>query len=146
MADLPGDDVRAEREGLFSRLVTAYMARDFDALRETMRPDIVFDLPGRSRVAGIHRGVEDVGRSLVYLRQMLRPASEEPISFEHGADRVTVRYHALVEGPMHRAEMVVQILMIFDADGKVSSVEATPDDQGLFDHVLETVLGDHSPD
>jgi hypothetical protein len=146
MGDLPTDDVRAEREGLFSRLVDAYMARDFDALREVMRPDIVFDLPGRSRVAGVHRGVEDVGRSLVYLRQMLRPASEEPISFEHGPDRITVRYQALVEGPMHRVEMVVRILMIFDSEGKVATVEATPDDLGLFDHVLETVLGDHSPD
>jgi uncharacterized protein len=46
--------------GLVKRGYAAFATGDMDTLRELLAPDIVWRMPGRSAVAGDHRGIDDV--------------------------------------------------------------------------------------
>ena len=133
-----------EREGLFARMVSAFMQRDFGAFRAAMREDVVFELQGSSPLAGTHRGYEDVGRHIVALREVLRSA-EKPIAYLHEGQVMVVRHDILVHGPLHEVEMPLRITVTFDRDGRADAITVEPEDQGLFDHVVRTSLGDPDP-
>src|ERR1700730_3458024 len=53
MADHPNAE-------LFRRGYTAFQAGDLDTVRSLFAPDIVWNVPGRNRFAGAHRGVDAV--------------------------------------------------------------------------------------
>jgi ketosteroid isomerase-like protein len=141
MGAQPKTDVQSEREGLFARLLAAFMQRDFGAFEEAVRPDVVLELPGTSWLAGTYHDYEAFGRYILALRQVLR-AAEKPITYRHRGNVMTVQHDIVVSGPKHVTEMALRIKVRFDDDGKTEAVFVEPDDLGLFDHVVNTSLGD----
>jgi hypothetical protein len=52
--------VRAGSEDIVRRGYEAFVARDAEGLREVLDPDVVWHVPGKSRVAGDYTGIDDV--------------------------------------------------------------------------------------
>jgi ketosteroid isomerase-like protein len=134
-------DRRTEREASFSRLVSAFTRKGYGAFQEAMRPDVELEVPGSSPLAGTRRGWEEVGRYLATLGQVLR-SGEKPITFVHEGNRMIVTHVVSVLGPSHAVEMSLVIAVAFDEQGRVAEILVRPDDQMLFDRVLNAALGD----
>jgi hypothetical protein len=128
-----------EREALFATLVDAFITRDFAVFDEAVREDVLASLPGTSRLAGTHNGREAFGRFVVAMRKILWSNDMAP-TYTHEDDLMTVRHGLLVMGPRHQVEMIIEIQLRFDADGKVASCRVQPEDLGLFDHVARSTL------
>jgi len=139
MDSQPKTSVQDEREAQFIQNMRAFMRRDFAAFDGTMRSDVIIELPGSSWLAGTHRGYEEVSRCILGLRQVL-DSEEKRITFLHEGDQMLVRQDIMVHGPMHEVEMGLRVRVRFDQDGKAEAISVEPDDLGLFDHVLNTVL------
>jgi ketosteroid isomerase-like protein len=135
----PSSTLQREREARFIEGVGAFIRRDFEALEQTMRPDVVMRLPGSSWLAGTYRGPEEVGRCILGLRHVLE-SSEDRVTFVHHADHMTVDHDIRLHGPLHDLEMSFSVAIGFDADERIVSVDVEPADRGLFDHVLQTAL------
>jgi ketosteroid isomerase-like protein len=135
--------VQRERETQFIQNMGAFMRRDFATVEAAWRPDVVMELPGASWLAGIHRGYKEVSRCVLGLRQVL--ASEERrTTFLHEGDQMIVRHDIMVHGPEHEVEMTLRVRVHYDSDGKAAAIHLEPDDLGLFDHVLNTMLRQQS--
>jgi hypothetical protein len=64
------------------------------------------------------------------------------ISFLPEGDQMVVRHQVSVLGPRHTAEMVLRQRFTFDGKGgKLASITVEPEDEGLFDHVVRSALG-----
>jgi ketosteroid isomerase-like protein len=137
MSTPPGREIQLEREGLFTRLVGAFLQRDFASIDDAVRPDVVTEMPGSSWLAGTRRGHEALRRQVAAMRQVLRPA-EEPITYVHEGDQMTVRHETQLMGPQHQVEMTVLIKLRFDDQGRIASSVLEPEDVGLFDHVVNS--------
>jgi ketosteroid isomerase-like protein len=137
MSTPPGRQIQLEREGLFTRLVGAFLQRDFGSIDDAVRPDVVTEMPGSSWLAGTQRGHEALRQQVEALRQVLRPA-EEPIAYVHEGDQMTVRHETQLMGPQHQVEMTVLIKLRFDDQGRIASSVLVPEDVGLFDHVVNS--------
>jgi ketosteroid isomerase-like protein len=137
MSGRPGREIELEREGLFMRLVGAFLQRDFASIDDAVRPDVVTEMPGSSWLAGTHRGHEALRQQVAALRQVLRPA-EEPITYVHEGDQMTVRHQTQLMGPQHQVEMTVLVKLRFDDEGRIASSVLEPEDVGLFDHVVSS--------
>ena len=124
-----------DREALFASLVLAFIERDFAAIGQALRDDVVLVLPGSSPFAGVHRGAEAVGRFLLGLRQFV-VSDEEALSYSHEGDELIASNDFLVHGPRHSVEMTMRVRVAFDQEGKIREVFAEPEDVGLFDHVI----------
>lgn len=133
----------SDRECLFAELLAAFGRRDHDVIRASMRPDVVLVLPGSSPLAGTHRGIAEVGHFVVALRMVLQTGSNNgEISFLHEGDQMVVRHQVSVLGPRHTAEMVLRQRFTFDGrGGKLASITVEPEDEGLFDYVVQSALG-----
>ncbi len=139
MGKRPVSGIQREREAQFVQNMGAFARRDFEALAAAWRPDVELTLPGSSWLAGVHRGYKEVSRCVLGLRQVL--ASEEKrISFLHEGDQMIVRHDIMVHGPEHVVDMILLVKVRYDSDGKAGSIYLEPDDLGLFDHVLNTML------
>jgi hypothetical protein len=138
-----GEEVRRQRETLFSRLVTAYLDRDFVTIEEALRRDVVLHLPGYSPFAGEHHGRDAVGRFLLGLRQFLE-SQDEPTAFEHDENLMIASQEVTVHGPKHIVEMLVKVTVEFDETGRVAAVYVQPSDVGLLDHVIGVALLDNA--
>jgi ketosteroid isomerase-like protein len=135
----PKTPVQAHREAQFVHHMGAFMRRDFETLEAAWRLDVVMDMPGTSWLAGTHRGLEDVSRCVLGLRQVL--ASEDRrTTFLHEGDQMIVRHDIMVHGPEHVVEMTLRVRVRYDREGKAESIDLEPEDLGLFDHVLNTGL------
>jgi len=139
MEGRPVREIQLEREHKFESLVGAFMQRDFAAIDDAVRSDVVAEMPGSSWLAGTQRGHEALGRQVAALRQVLRP-SDSPNTYAHEGDQMTVRHQTQVMGPQHQVEMTLQLKIRFDADGKIASSVLVPEDLGLFDHVVNSTL------
>jgi hypothetical protein len=95
----------------------------------------VLVLPGSSPFAGVHRGVEAVGRFLLGLRQFV-VSDEKALRYAHEGDELVASNDFLVHGPRHSVEMTMRVRVAFDQTGKIVEIVAEPDDIGLFDHVI----------
>jgi ketosteroid isomerase-like protein len=137
MSTPPGRQIQLEREGLFTRLVGAFLQRDFGSIDDAVRPDVITEMPGSSWLAGTQRGHEALRQQVEALRQVLRPA-EEPITYVHEGDQMTVRHETQLMGPQHQVEMTVLIKLRFDDQGRIASSVLEPEDVGLFDHVVNS--------
>lgn len=63
-------------------------------------------------------------------------------SFSHEGEDMIVRHQVSVLGPRHTAEMVLRQRFTFDGPGgKLASITVEPEDEGLFDYVVESALG-----
>lgn len=73
-------------------------------IEETRRPDVTLEIPGSSWVAGAYQGLEEVGRGVVSLRQVLN-SDTRLITFLHLGDQMVVRHATNVSGPRHDMEI-----------------------------------------
>jgi ketosteroid isomerase-like protein len=135
--------LHSDRECLFAELLAAFGRRDNDVIRAAMRPDVDLVLPGSSPLAGTHRGIAEVSRFVVALRMVLQTGrNDSQISFLHQGDQMVVRHQVSVLGPRHTAEMVLRQRFTFDGPGgKIVSITVEPEDEGLFDYVVQSALG-----
>ena len=130
-------EVELQREGLISRLATAYQRRDLDAFEAACRPDMVVTLAGSSRLSGTYHGYGAFSDYLDAVRDVLRSADER-MSFEHDGDLMFFAQQVVISGPFHQVEMQLRVTVQFHADGRVQSFLAELGDQGLFDYVVNT--------
>lgn len=139
MDDQPKSELQIQREAQFIENMGAFMRRDFATVEAAWRPDVLMEMPGSSWLAGTHRGVNDVSRCILGLRQVL--ASEDRrTTFLHEGDQMIVRHDIMVHGPEHIVEMTLRVRVRYDPEGKAVGIYLEPDDLGLFDHVLNTAL------
>jgi len=135
----PKGELQVQREAQFIENLGAFMRRDFAAVEAAWRPDVIMEMPGSSWLAGTHRGVKDVSRCILGLRQVL--ASEDRrTTFLHEGDQMIVRHDIMVHGPEHLVEMTLRVKIRYDPEGKAEAIDLEPNDLGLFDHVLNTAL------
>jgi hypothetical protein len=133
-----GGRVQAEREAQFARNLEAFVRRDFAVIEAAMRPDVVLRLPGSSWLAGTYRGLEDVTRSIVDIRQVF-VSDRKRVTFVHQGDTMIVRHAITIGGgPQDEVEMTMYISIGYDLDGKFKSIDVVPVDLGLFDFVVNS--------
>lgn len=131
--------VQAQREAQFVQNIGAFMRRDFEIIESTWRPDVVLEMPGTSWLAGSHRGLKDVSRCVLGLRQVLA-YEDRRTTFLHEGNHLIVRHDIMVHGPEHVVGMTLRVRLKYDREGKVESIDLEPEDLGLFDHVVNTTL------
>ena len=69
-------------------------------------------------------------------------SNNSEISFLHEGDQMVVRHQVSVLGPRHTAEMVLRQRFTFEGKGgKLASITVEPEDEGLFDYVVQSALG-----
>ncbi|HET9672598.1 MAG TPA: hypothetical protein VFQ40_07090 [Actinomycetota bacterium] len=132
-------DVQLRREGLIARLASAYQRRDLGAFEDEVRPDMTLTLTGSSRLAGTYRGYEAFASYLEVLRRVVASAAER-IRFEHDEHEMVFHQLMVVSGPSHQTEIELRVVVRFADDGRVASFFVEPQDQGLFDHVVDSVI------
>jgi ketosteroid isomerase-like protein len=131
-------EVQLERETTLVELANAYQRRDLAAFGAAVRPDMTLTWAGSSRLAGTYHGYDAFGRYLEVLRTVLRSAGEQ-IQFEHDGNVMVFRQVMVVMGPAHESEMTLVVTVRYDeSDGRIESFLVEPEDQGLFDHVVNT--------
>jgi hypothetical protein len=132
----------AEREALFTRMVSAFARKDYEALKQAYRPDVVLKMAGSSRFAGTYQGLEEVGNFLLDMGHVLRSA-ERPIGYDHLGHELIAHHTLLLQGPNDLVEVVLHIRIVFDSDDRASSIFVEPEDLRSFDAVLDpTPRGD----
>ena len=136
--------VQEEREAQFARNMDAFIRRDFSVIDETMRADVVLGLPGSSWLAGTYRGLEDVSRSVVALRQVFN-SDKKLVTFLHEGDQMVVRHAITVSGPHHDVEMNLGVRIGYDEEGKFATIDVEPTDLDLFDYVVNSRLNEPGP-
>ena len=141
---MSNETLNSDREALFAELLAAFARRDHGVIRASMRSDVTLVLPGSSPLAGTHRGIAEVGHFVVALRMVLQTGrANGTITFVHEGDEMVVRHQVSVLGPQHTAEMVLRQHFTFDGPGgKLASITVEPEDEGLFDYVVQSALGD----
>ena len=131
--------VREEREAQFARNMDAFIRRDYSVIDATMRADVVLEMPGSSWLAGTYRGLAEVSRSVVALRQVFN-SDKKLVTFLHGGDHMVVRHAIAVSGPHHDVEMNLSVRIGYDEEGKFATINVEPSDLGLFDYVVNSRL------
>ena len=129
--------IQLDREAMLVDLASAYQRRDLPVFEAAVSPDMALTLAGTSRLAGTYHGYDSFGRYLEVLRQVLRSAGK-PITFTHDHNEMTFRQVMVVMGPEHDAEMTLVVTMRYDDENRIQSFLVQPQDQGLFDHVINT--------
>ena len=135
--ELRKTQIQLDREATLVDLASAYQRRDLPVFEAAVSPDMALTLAGTSRLAGTYRGYDSFGRYLQVVREVLRSAGK-PITFTHGENEMTFRQVMVVMGPDHDAEMTLVVTMRYDDANRIQSFLVQPQDQGLFDHVINT--------
>jgi len=130
-------EIQMDREAALLELATAFQRRDLGVFEGAVRPDMTLTLGGSSRLAGTYVGYEAFGRYLEVLRWVLRSAGKM-ITFVHEKDEMTFSQVMVVSGPRHDVEMTLVVTVLYDHEGKIASFLVLPEDQGLFDYVVDT--------
>ena len=128
---------RRDREASLLGLAAAYQHRALGAFEAAVRPDMTLTLAGSSRLAGTYHGYDSFGRYLEILREVMS-AARKPIRFEHSSDEMIFRQVMIVSGPQHDVEMTLVVTVSYDDAGLIESFRVEPEDQGLFDYVIDT--------
>lgn len=137
---MDGSGVQLEREAGLARLANAYQRRDLTVFEEECQRDMQLTLAGESQLAGTYHGYEAFADYLATLRTVLASAGQR-ISFEHPSPDVMVFHQVMVvSGPKHLTEMQLDVIVTYGDDGKIASFDVRPDDEGLFDHIVDSGL------
>ncbi|HEX6401123.1 MAG TPA: hypothetical protein VF108_11750 [Actinomycetota bacterium] len=137
---MDGSDVQLGREAGLARLASAYQRHDLSVFEEVCRHDMRLTLEGGSQLAGTYYGYPAFADYLGTLRTVLASA-EQRIVFEHPSPDVMVFHQVMVvSGPKHISEMQLDVVVTYAPDGKIASFDVRPDDQGLFDHIVDSGL------
>jgi hypothetical protein len=135
--------VQERREARFLENMRAFVRHDLVVIERNMVSDVLMELPGTSWLAGVYRGHSDVSRGILALRQVL-DSQESHLSFLHEGDQMVVRHDVHVLGPEHEVAMTLRVRIRFDAELRMTAILVEPDDLDLFDHVVNTKLGDQA--
>jgi hypothetical protein len=129
----------ADREAIFSNLVSAYAMDVTSVIPMAMAEDVSLVVPGNTKYAGERRGREEIGRFVVGMRRILE-TNDAPADFSHAGDHmlVTLRVRADVEGSPR--DMSLGFRVGFDEDDQITYVVIEPEDVELFDKVLLAAL------
>lgn len=134
VADPVSRETQAQREALFASVVSAFQSRDFAAMEAVLSEDAELMFAGSSELAGTYRGVEEIDRYLVAIRDIVRP-NGKTIAYTHREDEMVASHEIGVFGPSGAADMTMHITLTFDRD-KVAVVYVRPENLELFDRVL----------
>lgn len=102
-----------------------------------VRSDVALTLAGVSRLAGTYRGRDACRAQLEVLREVLLPA-RKPVTFKHDENVTIFRQIMVVSGPRHDVEMTLATTVGYDDEGLIESLLIEPEDQELFDYVVDT--------
>lgn len=140
VADMAKSEQQRAREETLAILANAYQRRDLSAFEETCRPDMTLTLAGKSQLAGTYHGYKAFAEYLSTLRTVLASA-QQTIEFEHpSSDAMLFHQTMVVMGPRHQSEMRLDVTVTYAEDGRIQSFDVRPDDQGLFDYIVDTGL------
>lgn len=135
--DPVGVRTRKDREASLLGLAAAYQHRALTSFQAAVRSDVASTLAGTSRLAGTYHGREACGRQLEVLREVLSPV-RKPVTFKHDDNVTVLRQIMVVSGPRHDVEMTLVTTVRYDDEGLIESLLVEPEDQGLFDYVIDT--------
>lgn len=130
---------RIEREVSLFELASAYERGDISAYKEAVRPDVALTLTGSSQLAGTYHGYEAFGRYLRVLRRVMRSAGKL-VTFDHDGNVTVFKQVMVVSSPKHDAEITLFVRVQYDEEGRIETFLVVPEDQGLFDHVIDTAV------
>jgi ketosteroid isomerase-like protein len=132
--------VRIQREGGLARLAIAYQRREMHVFEAVCRPDMVLTLAGSSRLAGTYHGYGAFSAYLDALRDVLSSA-ERQITFEHAGNDMVFWQATILMGPRHHVEMTLRVTVRYHHhDGRIESFLVEPEDQALFDHIVNSAV------
>jgi ketosteroid isomerase-like protein len=113
----------------------AYAGGELEPLRARLTEDIVWHVPGRSRIAGDHRGIDDV---LAYFDARRRLTDETFRITVHGVSVIDGRVVQLAGGTAVRngRELCWETVGVFRVeDGRIAEAWLVPFDQQAFDEI-----------
>lgn len=125
--------------GIVQKMYQYFAAGDFDALRnEIFTPDVTWDLPGRSVIAGEKRGVDEV---LAFLRVIGRSGLQvEPLEMHAITEDRVIETHR-VFGQTAGARRDGYTATVYTLrDGRIAKVNDYLHDQHEADHYFNTVF------
>lgn len=111
----------------------AFAAGDMEALRRMFAADAVWHVPGRSRLSGSYKGVEEI---LGYIGRMVEITGGTMVVTVHdvvGNDQHVFAAYNVTAKREHKALRDNQVLVFHVRDGKVTEVWGTSGDQYLSD-------------
>lgn len=129
----------AEREEQFVEHMQHFTRREFSTFEGAIASDVTMVLPGSSWLAGTFTGYEGVRRCILGLRRVL-DSKETALSFLHEGNHMFVRHEIVVHGPTHQVTMRLRVRVRYNDDDEVDALFVEPEDLGLFDHVVNSVL------
>jgi ketosteroid isomerase-like protein len=124
---------------IIQRMYQCLAAGDFQSLRdEVFTPDVTWDLPGRSVLAGRMKGVDQV---LAFFRVIGRSGLQvEPLEMHPiTEDRIIETHRVFGEVPGARRDGYTATVYQLEA-GKIAAVEDYLHDQHEADHYFNTVF------
>jgi hypothetical protein len=129
----------ADREAIFSNLVSAFMLDVTSLIPMAMSADVSLVVPGNTKHAGERRGREGVGRFVRGMRGVLE-TTDAPADFSHAGDHMlaTLRVRADVAGTLR--DMTLGFRVGFDEDEQITYIVIEPEDVELFDKVILAAL------
>jgi ketosteroid isomerase-like protein len=123
----------AENEALVRRIFEAFARREAFALRGLFAEDAVWNVPGRSVMAGTYRGRDQIFRFLARLPKETEGTYGSELRDVLASDeRAAVLYRA--RGRRHGRELELdQVLLFRIVDGLIEDVLALPSDPEAFE-------------
>jgi len=111
----------------------AFSRGDMDTLRSIMTPDVVQSVPGKSQIAGEHKGIDDV---LGYYAQLFELSggtlSVQLESTKVEGDTVVSTHHATAQRESRSWDTTENITFSFAGD-KITRLDEAPTDLAGFD-------------
>ena len=111
----------------------AFGKGDMDTLRSIMTPDVVQSVPGKSQIAGEHKGIDGV---LGYYGQLFELSGEtlsvQLESTKVEGDTVVSTHHATAQRQGKSWDAEENITFSFSGD-KIARLDEAPRDQSAFD-------------
>jgi ketosteroid isomerase-like protein len=136
LGSAPGpSDPLAVVERFYAEQARAYAEGELDALRELLCDDVIWHVPGRSAIAGEHRGLEAV---LAYFETRRRMTDATFRVTGRGAAMIGDRVVQLADGRAERdgRTMTWSTAGVFRvADGRVAECWLVPFDLYAFDEI-----------
>ena len=117
------------------RQARAYAGGELEELRELLSEDVIWHVPGRSAIAGEHRGIEAV---LAYFKRRRRLGDHTFRITIHGASLISGRVVQLAGGTAERGggTLIWETVGVFRvADGRIAECWLVPFDLYAFDEI-----------
>jgi ketosteroid isomerase-like protein len=112
----------------------AFGQGDMDTLRSIMTPDVVQRVPGKSKVSGDHKGVDEVLGYYATLFEMTGGTLKADLQSakDEGADKVVAVHHLTAQRDGKSYDQKETLAFTFTG-GKISRLDESHPDQAAFD-------------